>query len=480
MSVPTRVTSASPTLPEVLRGDYCIGCGNCAAGSLNAIRMALDAEGFVKPLGVEPTLAAAPEIDRLCPFSDASADEDELAAEQPWGAIPHDSQIGHWASLHAGHVSDERVRFEGGSGGITSWFLAQLLSSGEVDHVIHVKPVDPATDPEGRLFRYAISSDVDALMDGRKSRYYPVDLAGVYDLVMRTEGRFAIVAIPCFAKSIRLMQRENPQVRDRVRFVVGLVCGHLKSRSFGEYLGWLQGVKPPRLKAIDFRVKFPGGDASQYTVAATDGEMVRQGVPLKNYFGITWDLGFMKYNACEYCDDVMAETADIVFGDAWISPFQDSWLGSNVVLARHPTAARIIAAGMTNGQLTLSPVTVDQVITTQRSGLRHRREGLAYRLSLADRAGLWRPRKRFETIVAPIPADRAKVYELRTRLARHTARNFARHRTASSVWRFQLSVSAEVFRYYMAAFGLKRALTQSAPAKWVKQKLAARRAAKSG
>lgn len=436
--------------------------------------MALDDKGFVQPIleDVAQTLTSgsAP-LDTACPFSNEAPDEDALVADQSWTNLPHDSRIGHWDGLFAGHVTDERVRFEGGSGGITSWFLAQLMSRGEVDHVIHVKPADPREDLEGRHFRYAVSSSVDALMQGRKSRYYPVDLASMYDHITANPGRYAIVAIPCFAKAIRQMQRRDPVLKDRIRFVVGLVCGHLKARSFAEYLGWLQGVRPQALQTIDFRVKVPGGDASQYTVEASDGTHSHRGVPLKNYFGITWDLGFMKYDACEYCDDVMAETADIVMGDAWISPFQDDWRGSNVVQTRHPTAQAIIADGMATGALTLTPIDVGQVVKTQQSGLRHRREGLAYRLSLLDRAKIWRPRKRFETIEKPIPADRRSVYEQRSQLSRITARNFARYRNAPLVTQFQLSVSGPVFRYYKTAFGLKRALTQSFPAKWLKRRL---------
>ncbi len=465
-------SGATSSLADVIGGGYCIGCGNCAAASLGAIRMILDKEGFVQAVGpedvVEDPLAA---LDTSCPFSDNAPNEDMLVAEQPWSGLPYDSQIGHWAGLYAGHVADEKIRFEGGSGGVTSWFLAQLLNRGEVDHVIHVKPVDPQEDPEGRHFRFTVSSSADALMQGRKSRYYPVDLASMYEHILSHPGRYAIVAIPCFAKAIRQMQRRDPILRERIQMVVGLVCGHLKSRSFAEYLGWLQGVPPQSLKAIDFRVKVPGGDASQYTVRASDGVVSNRGVPLKNYFGVTWDLGFMKYRACEFCDDVMAETADIVLGDAWISPFQDDWRGSNIVQTRHPLAQSIVAQGIAEGELALTPIDVDQVIASQRSGLRHRREGLAYRLSLLDRAGIWRPKKRFEKIERPIPADRQSIYLQRMRLARVTAERFIMHRRAHSVARFQISVTGPVFRYYRTAFGFKRALTQSFPVKWLKRQL---------
>lgn len=465
--------ASNEVFAKVVPGGYCIGCGNCAFASAGAVTMQMNAEGFVQAQrsGDAPVPDA---VDRLCPFSDAATDETQLATQQPWNDLPQDPRTGFYGDLYAGHVSEQDDRLAGGSGGMTSWFLRQLLLSGEVDHVVHVKPVDPTTDPQGRMFRYAISSDVAGLEEGRKSRYYPVDLADIYALIRDRPGRYAVVAIPCFAKAIRLMQGEDAVIADRVRFVAGLICGHLKSRSFAEYVGWLQGVRPTDLRYLDFRVKIPGEDASRYTVEAHSDRAVKRGEALKEYFGTTWDLGFMKYNACEYCDDVFAETADIVFGDAWIEPFQASWMGSNVVLTRHPTAARIVAQGIADGSVTLTPIPLSDMAKSQASGLRHRREGLAYRLSLVDRSGGWRPRKRFEQAAMP-HEKRQAVYRMRTRIAASSARYFARLRTAPTLAAFQGRISGEVFQYYRIAGGLKPAITQSVPVKWLRRWLKTRR-----
>src|SRR5690606_38702641 len=34
-----------------------------------------------------------------------------------------------------------------------------------------------------------------------------------------------------------------------------------------------------------------------------------------------WGAGFLQNPACDFCDDVVAETADIAFGDAWVEPY---------------------------------------------------------------------------------------------------------------------------------------------------------------
>src|SRR3546814_19586796 len=47
-----------------------------------------------------------------------------------------------------------------------------------------------------------------------------------------------------------------------------------------------------------------------------------------------WGAGFFQNRACDFCDDVVAETADIAFGDAWVEPYSSDGRGTNVVVVR--------------------------------------------------------------------------------------------------------------------------------------------------
>jgi len=42
-----------------------------------------------------------------------------------------------------------------------------------------------------------------------------------------------------------------------------------------------------------------------------------------------WTNGFFKLNACNFCDDIFAELADVVFMDAWIDPYIYDSKGTN-------------------------------------------------------------------------------------------------------------------------------------------------------
>src|SRR5690606_33374723 len=94
-----------------------------------------------------------------------------------------------------------------------------------------------------------------------------------------------------------------------------------------------------------------------------------------------WGAGFFMDPACNFCDDVMAETADVSFGDAWVEPYASDWRGNNVVLVRSPEVARIVSRAIEDGRVKLDRVDASFVAQTQAAGLRQRREGLAYRLA---------------------------------------------------------------------------------------------------
>ncbi len=50
--------------------------------------------------------------------------------------------------------------------------------------------------------------------------------------------------------------------------------------------------------------------------------------------------------------------------------------------ARNPQIGELLEQGINEGRLKLDPITADEVARSQKSGFVHRRDGLAYRLSM--------------------------------------------------------------------------------------------------
>jgi hypothetical protein len=114
----------------------------------------------------------------------------------------------------------------------------------------------------------------------------------------------------------------------------------------------------------------------------------------KAVFGTNWGHGFFKYQACDYCDDVVGETADVSIGDAWLPKYDRDPSGTNVIVSRSREIDAILGSAARENRLRLDPLQPEDVIRSQEGGFRHRHDGLAYRLLLKDRSGRWRPPKR--------------------------------------------------------------------------------------
>lgn len=367
-------------------------------------------DGFLTPVSsVEDDTFA-----RICPSSPEAANEDVLAAALFPQAPAADPMIGRYAAAYVGHAAEDSFRAAGSSGGMVSWVAAELLRRGLVDGVAHVAPME-----QGPLFAYRLSRTEGELRDGAKSRYHPVEMSAVLREIAAVPGRYAVVGLPCFVKAVNLLRREEPVFAERIVFTLGLFCGHMKSARMVDSFAWQLGADRDELKAIEYRLKDPDRPANWYVaqLALKDGSTRRQ--DWLHLVDGDWGSGFFMNPACNFCDDVVAETADISFGDAWLEPYSSDGRGTNVVVVRSPAMEELIAGGMEIGRLALEPVDDDFVRRTQAAGLRQRREGLAYRLARTGKP----IRKRVEP--RPDIAGRRKlIYRMRQGISRWSLRMF--------------------------------------------------------
>ena len=427
-------------LRDVVQGGYCIGCGACASVAGSGLQMSLDEHGQYQPTVVGPAEAGG--LRSVCPFSGAGPNETEIGQERFAPEATFHPQIGYHLACFAGAVGEGEFREHGSSGGFGKWIGYELKRRGLVDGVVHV-----VADPEGAgaevLYKYAVVEDLGEITRGSKSVYYPVEMSGVLDHVRSSGKRYAFVGVPCFIKTLRLLCRQDPVLDHAVRYCVGLVCGHLKSTFYGEMLGWQEGIEPGRLDAVDFRKKYPGATAREKGMAFTtteNGERVEKGDIVQNYFGTRYDLGFFKYNACDYCDDVVAETADVVVGDAWLPRYVEDGRGTNVVIVRNQELLGLVETAAEEGRVSLDALTADEVAASQGGGFRHRRDGLAYRLLLKERAGEWYPPKRVEPSEDHLDESQKRKYVTRMAIATESPRAYREARQRGSYAYFEATM----------------------------------------
>jgi coenzyme F420-reducing hydrogenase beta subunit len=409
----------------VIAAGLCIGCGGCAAGR-GAVGW--DRFGQRKPEGAwtaEPLEAFA----RICPFSPGARNEDQIASARFPRAPHRDPLIGSFEASYVGHVAEDAFRAGGSSGGMVSWVAVEFLRRGLVDGIAHVAPADPIR--EGRFFGYRVSRDVEEVRQGAKSRYYPVDLSQVIEEIRAVPGRYAVVGVPCFIKAIHLLRAEDSLLRERIAYTLGLFCGHMKSARLVESFAWQLDAPIDDVRAVEYRRKDPERPANWYTAQLTLADGSARWQDWWHLVDGDWGAGFFQNSACDYCDDVVAETADVSFGDAWVEPYSSDGRGTNVVIVRSPELAELVAAAIGEGRLALAPVDAAFIANTQAAGFRQRREGLAYRLRIAP------PHLPLRKRVVPggraLPLRRKLVYRSRRGISAWSHRVFAVAR--NSGWR---------------------------------------------
>jgi coenzyme F420-reducing hydrogenase beta subunit len=400
------------------------------------------------PIRVIDTRTESPSAaDAVCPFSPYARDETWLGKEIHGAAPNHHPKIGHYTGIHVGAAVQGRFRAAGSSGGMTNWLLSRLIETGEIDAAVGVG--EAHDNNGGPLFEYQLATTADAVKRFAKSKYYPVQLSQVIQAIRERPGRYAIVGVPCFAKAIRNLCEQDPLLKERISYVFAIVCGHMKTSGFAESLAWQVGVAPEQLRHIDFRVKVPGASANRYAIEARGetGSGLAGSSQVFDMQGTDWGLGYFKLKACDYCDDIAGETADITLGDAWLSPEIKDWRGNNIMVVRHPRIARLLAQANAEGDIAIRDVSASDFIHSQAANYRHRHDGLAYRLWLQDQQNRWRPSKRIQADGASLPPRRQQLMKLRAALAEKSQAAFLTAKNAGSMRGFTLEMAPLVLRY---------------------------------
>ena len=418
----------------VIANGFCIGCGACAVPKDSPFKVKMDEYGQYQSYLADSGVFAKTETnyEQLCPFGDDAPNEDELAKRRFSDSCDYNPQAGYFKGIYAGHVAEGSFRQNGSSGGMGTWIIHELLAKGLVDYVLHVKSEGDEKHTDNIPFKYSVSDTLEEIQEGAKSRYYPIQLSEVLQTVLEKAGRYAVVGLPCFIKSIRLLQAQDSVFAERISYCIGLVCGHLKSAHYAESLAWQMGISPEELKSIDFRRKDLSQPANRYNTYArgTTGEKVKQTSQL---FGTDWGAGTFKYKACDFCDDVFAETADIVMGDAWLPEYVDDSLGTNIVVSRNEDIELLIQKACNEGRLEFTPLGVKKAIESQDAGLRHRKIGIIDRLDFERKASSWVPTKRVSVGGRKSSKLEIKKQELRVKMRNLSHESFKQAKTDKDI-----------------------------------------------
>ena len=433
------------SLKNVISNGYCTGCAGCQSVDKD-IKIEVNASGFYHASrSRQSSTLLEQELNAICPFSDSAPNETELA-EGLFNTKNFSKEVGQYENVYVGHIKDSNTRLESSSGGVTTWLAKHLMKESKVDAIIHV-----GETPEGIGYRVSKSVEEFDNRSNKKSRYQPVTLEPVLEYLMTTEDKILFIGIPCFVKSIRLMEKEK-KIKN-VGFVFSILCGHMKSFDFAKSFAWQVGIEPKKFAKLDYRLKKPNYKASNYFIEATDISGNSRIARNFSLFGSDWGLGFFKHKACDFCDDIAGELADVSFGDAWLPDYLDDYLGNNIIVSR----SRFISSILENvsSELKMEEVSHDDFVISQAANYRNRRSGVIARANVAKK---WVPKKRLGICPTPRSNNEASLYVYRQKLSAASIRNFNIAKACKVYLLFELLMIPSLFKYDQIKFGRRLAV----------------------
>ena len=240
------------------------------------------------------------------------------------------------------------------SGGGISWFLCTLLRLSMVDAVIHVIP----SRENGVWFKYGISKTPEEIYAGAGSVYCPVSLNEVLEKIKQEPTkRYAVVGLPCFISALDKLRNFNLQYKHQLCVLIGLVCGHLPSRTMTECIAWQAGHKSEEIQSVRYHIHDGQRPAWNYGLELT----YKDGTQSKSFgdedFGFIFWHGLFSQKPCLSCQDIFAEKADIVFMDAWLPEYKELAHGTSLFAVRNKNLLELFAPLLQKGNLKAVPIT---------------------------------------------------------------------------------------------------------------------------
>lgn len=291
------------TIISVVSDGLCTGCGTCVAiCPKNAIILSKDeAKGIYLPRLDDDKCNNCCLCYKVCPGHEVDF---KTLNTKIFKKEANDILIGNYANCYFGYSTDYNIRYNCASGGLITQLLVFALEEGIIDGalVTRMKKNKPL-EPEPFIARTR-----EDIIDASKSKYCPVPVNIALKEILGTDGKYAVVGLPCHIHGIIKAEMTNKKLKQRIVLHLGIWCSTTCNFLGTEFVLKRLGVSKEKVKELDYRGEGWIGGMSIYL---KDGE--KKFIPLEEY----WDINFSSFtpSRCRLCSDASAELADISFGD---------------------------------------------------------------------------------------------------------------------------------------------------------------------
>lgn len=355
---------------HIARSHLCISCGACTYASSGAVSMQyLQSHGMYEPQYQGPIDDDLNDfLLRTCPGRGYPIIE--IAKNLFPSAKNRDLYLGSWVSAVACRTTDPLIAKNASSGGVMTALAHHLISSSRVDGAIVTRFDYEGNGPVPHTY---VATDLDSLIDAQGSKYCPVPALERLDefLGATKMSRLVFVGTPCQIAALRLLQRENPELKKRITFTIGNFCGGFRDFREAKKIVTRAGLNFSKVTSFRYR---GDGQPGSMKISTEDGRECT--LPYPEYVKLT---GVQKHYRCRLCVDATAELADFSCGDAWLPKFLTSEKSWSLLIARSFEGSQILEEMEAKGGIVTQPISVSEINRSQSQNLNSKKTRQAAR-----------------------------------------------------------------------------------------------------
>lgn len=327
-------------LEKVIDQDVCAGCGLCASVS-NNIKMTVSDVGFLRPDFKinEITEESLRIINNTCPGMTVKHDLDYDVADS------FDKIWGPYFNINSGFSSEDKVRYNGSSGGVLTALAIYLLEAKKVDCIIHVGQ----STKRPYINETKISFDKGQVLSNSGSRYAPSSPLEVINEIVSRNLTCAIIAKPCDISAVRRYITLESKLKSNIKYLMSFMCAGVPSLKGTEIAIDSLGVNLEDVKDLKYRGEgWPG----YFKVTKHNKEIH------KMTYNESWGTILNKHLQfrCKICVDGTGEFADITCADAWEEsedgyPSFEEKEGLSLIIERTSKGVNLMKEAVENGYI---------------------------------------------------------------------------------------------------------------------------------
>jgi len=334
------------SVEDVYRSGLCTQCGTCvAACPARAIEMIKDENRGVYLPKIDVSKCSHCGVClRVCPGYSLDFN---ILNMQIFGRASGDDFLGNSIAYYLGYATDYKIRYNSSSGGLVTALLCYMLKKGIIDGALvttmsRENPLEP---------KVILATTEEEIISASGSKYCPVPLNAALDKIINSDGRFAIVGLPCHIQGIRKFENINDKLRNKIVMHFGLFCANTASFLGTEYFLRKWGVQMEDIREIRYRGEgWPG----KRTIVLKNGSKIKiekwaTQTLYATIHGSAFHFDFTP-TRCLLCPDQTNELADISFGDAWLPELlKTEKVGVSLVMSRTEEGEKLLKEAYEEG-----------------------------------------------------------------------------------------------------------------------------------